>query len=110
MRGWPLLADWHLLTACIIFAPFAHPAPQHGDEFANERNEIQLGRVHGSFKWAIWVNTSKNPRLKQVRAPPAPRQPPPGRCLPVSGLTSCEYHSASVGAVGACVDGCALGP
>lgn len=37
---------------------------QHGDEYANDKNEIQLGLVAGTFKWGVWVNTSKNPRLK----------------------------------------------
>ncbi|EFJ46480.1 hypothetical protein VOLCADRAFT_92992 [Volvox carteri f. nagariensis] len=36
----------------------------HCDEYANERNEIQLGHVAGTFKWGVWVNTAKNPRLK----------------------------------------------
>ncbi|KXZ46913.1 hypothetical protein GPECTOR_39g407 [Gonium pectorale] len=41
----------------------------HGDEYANEKNEIQLGHVAGTFKWGIWVNTAKNPRLKVVEMP-----------------------------------------
>jgi hypothetical protein len=39
---------------------------QHSDEHANERGEVQLGLQQGSFQWALWVNTSKNPRLKAV--------------------------------------------
>ncbi|GIL57326.1 hypothetical protein Vafri_12587 [Volvox africanus] len=41
----------------------------HCDEYANERNEIQLGHVAGTFKWGVWVNTAKNPRLKVVEMP-----------------------------------------
>lgn len=71
--GWAstLAKDMQALYATInmrIDRATAHVL-HHGDEFANERNEIQLGRVHGSFKWAVWVNTSKNPRLKQVEMP-----------------------------------------
>ena len=42
---------------------------QHSDEFANERNEIQLGTRQGTFQWSLWINTSKNPRLKAVELP-----------------------------------------
>ncbi|KAG2431165.1 hypothetical protein HXX76_009694 [Chlamydomonas incerta] len=80
----------------------------HCDEYANDKNEIQLGHVApmpawgpaaagagpagsqqqqqqgggaqeqqpaaeagagGSFKWGVWVNTAKNPRLKAVEMP-----------------------------------------
>lgn len=41
----------------------------HSDEHANDRGEIQLGLQAGAHEWAIWVNTSKNPRLKQVELP-----------------------------------------
>ncbi|GLC60963.1 hypothetical protein PLESTB_001700500 [Pleodorina starrii] len=41
----------------------------HCDEYANDRNEIQMGHVAGTFKWGIWVNTAKNPRLKVVEMP-----------------------------------------
>ncbi|KAG2486777.1 hypothetical protein HYH03_014576 [Edaphochlamys debaryana] len=41
----------------------------HCDEYANDKNEIQLGTTAGSFKWGVWVNTAKNPRLKVVEMP-----------------------------------------
>lgn len=34
----------------------------HADEHANDRGEIQLGLMAGAHQWALWVNTSKNPR------------------------------------------------
>lgn len=39
---------------------------QHSDEFANDKGEVQLGTRQGGYEYAIWVNTSKNPRLKAV--------------------------------------------
>lgn len=42
---------------------------QHADEHANEKNEVQLGcQLHG-LQWGLWVNTSKNLRLKSVEMP-----------------------------------------
>lgn len=38
----------------------------HADQHANERNEIQLAAKESSLQWGLWVNTSKNPRLKIV--------------------------------------------
>jgi hypothetical protein len=53
---------------CDARAPAPAPcAPQHADEYANERNEITLGHVAGAFAWGVWVNTAKNPRLKVRR-------------------------------------------
>jgi hypothetical protein len=39
---------------------------QHSDEYANERNEIQRSAKLGVFMWGVWINTSKNPRLKVI--------------------------------------------
>ncbi|KAL6760467.1 hypothetical protein V8C86DRAFT_3018008 [Haematococcus lacustris] len=39
---------------------------QHSDEHANEKGEVLLGVNQGSLQWALWVNISKNPRLKAV--------------------------------------------
>lgn len=38
----------------------------YADEQANEKGEIQMGHKQGDFQWAVWVNTSKNPRMKTV--------------------------------------------
>jgi hypothetical protein len=42
---------------------------QRADEHANDRGEIILERVVGPLSWALWVNTSKNPRFKLLDLP-----------------------------------------
>ncbi|GAX81362.1 hypothetical protein CEUSTIGMA_g8793.t1 [Chlamydomonas eustigma] len=39
------------------------------DEHANDKGEVQTGLKQGSFQLAVWVNTSKNPRMKTVEMP-----------------------------------------
>lgn len=55
------VSSLHATTSMRIDRVTAHMLA-HSDEHANEKNEVQLGMIHGSFQWAIWVNTSKNPR------------------------------------------------
>ena len=42
---------------------------QRADEHANDKGEILLERVVGPLSWALWVNTSKNPRFKLLELP-----------------------------------------
>lgn len=43
---------------------------QRADEHMNERNEVQLSSLVDVLAWwGLWVNTSKNPRLKNVEFP-----------------------------------------
>mmetsp|Transcript_31025 Transcript_31025/g.68839 ORF Transcript_31025/g.68839 Transcript_31025/m.68839 type:complete len:672 (-) Transcript_31025:511-2526(-) len=41
----------------------------YADEHANDKGEVQLGLKQDDFQWAVWVNTSKNPRMKTVDMP-----------------------------------------
>jgi cancer susceptibility candidate protein 1 len=39
---------------------------QHADEYATAKNEVQLRHSTRHFKYGLWVNLARNPRVKQV--------------------------------------------
>ncbi|MEW5320511.1 MAG: hypothetical protein WDW38_011579 [Sanguina aurantia] len=62
------VAEFHAIVGERIDRVTAH-ALQHADEHANEKNEVQLGCQLQGLQWGLWVNTSKNLRLKSVEMP-----------------------------------------
>eukprot|EP00741_Cyanophora_paradoxa_P006968 tig00001065_g6741.t1 len=42
---------------------------QYADEHANAKNECQLWGQTDDFKFGLWVNLAKNPRVKQIEYP-----------------------------------------
>eukprot|EP00163_Fabomonas_tropica_P007926 TRINITY_DN1755_c0_g2_i1.p1 TRINITY_DN1755_c0_g2~~TRINITY_DN1755_c0_g2_i1.p1 ORF type:complete len:617 (+),score=144.97 TRINITY_DN1755_c0_g2_i1:850-2700(+) len=39
---------------------------QHADEYATAKNEVQIATKTDHFKYGLWVNLARNPRVKQV--------------------------------------------
>lgn len=39
---------------------------QHADEYANARNEVLIAHDTGDIKFCMWINLSKNPRVKTI--------------------------------------------
>jgi len=56
------------LTANIIDRVTAHIL-QHADEFQNSKGEVQVQASVPSFKFGLWVNLAKNPRMKTIEIP-----------------------------------------
>ncbi|KAK9828512.1 hypothetical protein WJX72_000473 [[Myrmecia] bisecta] len=64
----PYIDRLHAITNEAVDHMTAHVL-QHADVHAASSGEIQLVSSSASFKWALWVNTTRNPRLKSIDMP-----------------------------------------